>query len=81
MLNIYFHCGLKYYLFDRTHKIKVNGAISTAVESKYGVPQGNVLGPLLLLLYINELSDVFANLFNREDVVTKLNRELKVLYG
>jgi hypothetical protein len=45
----------KSYLADRTKKCLVNGQLSNSVPITCGVPQGSNLGPLLFLVYINDL--------------------------
>jgi hypothetical protein len=49
---------LKSYLSGRRQFVSFEGITSTALEIKCGVPQGSILGPILFLIYINDLCQV-----------------------
>ena len=82
------------YLSDRLQYVYYNGSESNSDSITCGVPQGSILGPLLFIIYMNDIFNVsnflftilyaddtcvIANGVNIYDLMNLLNKELSLI--
>jgi hypothetical protein len=69
------HRWIEGFLKDRTQRVVLEGKCSKDAPVTSGVPQGTVLGPILFLVYINDLADYLEHsrlrLFADDSIIYK----------
>ena len=64
------------FLRNRTQRIMVNGETSEWMQVASGVPQGNVLGPVLFVVFINDMPEVTHSFIQMFADDAKIFREI-----
>ena len=64
------------FLYNRKQQVRVGSACSSWSDVKSGIPQGSVLGPVLFLVYINDLPDALENVVKLFADDTKVYRTI-----
>ena len=49
------------YLSQRSQQVYIDGALSDVLDVTVGVPQGSILGPLLYIIFTNDLPESVHN--------------------
>jgi len=65
------------FLSNRTQRVHINGASAEWSVVTSGIPQGSVLGPLLFVIYINDLPDKIISRIMLYADDTKIYRRIK----
>ena len=68
--------------FDRKQELTFNDKTSDCISVKSGIGQGRIVGPLIFLLYINDivrsLPDVYINMYAVDCILNQVHNQLQL---
>ena len=70
------HSWIANFLENREQSVKIGGSMSNRSPVTSGIPQGSVLGPILFLIYINDLPEIVNSAVKLFADDTKVYREI-----
>ncbi len=68
--------GIEDWLCERKQRVLINGMSSGWLGVKSGVPEESVLGPVLCLIYVNDLDDGLTSKVSKFAVDTKIPNQV-----
>ena len=66
----------RFFLTNRQQRVVVHGTFSSWTHVRSGVPQGTILGPILFLIYVNDISSNISSSIKMFADDTKVYREI-----
>ena len=69
------------FLYDGKQRVQVNEQFSELSDVSSGIPQGSVFGPVLFVIYINDLPDSVISYIDLYADETKMYREIQSVWS